>query len=736
MDDYFSLFKALRKIEALFLPFMPRSWRKMPPSYRMAGFFMDKLSVREKTSPWVAAITYSIRNGFYRAYHEKGLPAQGQSADAEMQLIRMVLALIVGIVAFSFTPWAHAASPYVKAVLVMGSGALLIFGSMGLSISALWASWGLLFPLMGSLVLANAPWFLIFLGGWVLLWHIPALKKEGSWRWYDWLATLPVLFFWMRAIAWIPWWSSFQNGCVSFTLWCLVCLGLNCTRGDKRIGAAFQLFFPASLFCLMLTVEGARSTFFHWRFYLTWKWFFWGCASFLLAFCVSFLEKWIAHLHILFRFRTIAFIFAAFGLGAFLSNSGGELKRFIDVSQSYLHSATWPLWWFIGAGIIMLIRRSAMILFNWVQAIPRLWLMPALLLIFMVTGWYLNWFPFVILRITETGFWGWVLTLTSGAMVLAVLRKKIALKEWAFWGLYILFLLNRYGQESHRVAHLTGAPPGALGFFLLTTWLMWLSYSVAGDNLAGLQKDGRDGVRAAALVGSLLWLLSSSLWSFYVDHNTIIRREISFELFMGFNFFGIFLIIYHMITVKYLNPDEKHKLPWHWIILFGILLVQILQCAEHYLVALHENLSLNDLHLALHGVYVDRTQSLGKTVPAWVLGPVWDWSWKAVRWAAAMLGISFLVLRGRGQPMPGALIITGTCLTSLAAAVAESYWLQLPSMAPYWSVVFRPWRINATVLGWNVGFLKLFGPYALAGLAWGSVLNAVIRRKEKFKAAF
>ena len=75
-------------------------------------------------------------------------------------------------------------------------------------------------------------------------------------------------------------------------------------------------------------------------------------------------------------------------------------------------------------------------------------------------------------RLSETGFWGLVLLLTSGAMVLALLKKRIALGEWAFWGLYVLVLLDRYGLESDRLAHQGNAPPGALGFFLLATWLM------------------------------------------------------------------------------------------------------------------------------------------------------------------------------------------------------------------------------------------------------------------------
>ena len=68
-------------------------------------------------------------------------------------------------------------------------------------------------------------------------------------------------------------------------------------------------------------------------------------------------------------------------LGIFLLSADGELNQAVKDSQSYLHSATWPLWWFIGAGIIMLIRRSALVLFNWIHAILPFWL---------VWGWVLR----------------------------------------------------------------------------------------------------------------------------------------------------------------------------------------------------------------------------------------------------------------------------------------------------------------------------------------------------------
>ena len=723
MKQFFSLFKALRKIEAFFLLFTPQSWRKMPPSYHIAAFVIDKLSNRRTSSPWIAAMIYSIRNGFYMAYHEMGLGAQELLSDAEIRLTRLVLALMVGVVVIFFTPLAQLASPYVNGVLVVGSGALLIFGAMRISISALWASWALLFPVLGSLVIGTAPWLMIFLSGWVLIWHIPALGKKDTWEWYDWVAALPILFFWMMVIKWVPSWNTVQNGYLSFVLWAIISIGLIFTKKFARIFPALQLFFPASLFCLMLTIEGSRLLFTGSPFYKIWRWPLWVCVSFILSFLISNSAQWIARRKYFFNGFTILTVFMIFGLGIFATSFPDRFEQDIKISQNYLHSATWPLWWFIGCGIIMLIRKSTMNVFKFLQSIPHRGLMPLLLLLLSFGAWYFNLFSSLISVFTDKGFWVMTMILVFGALVLALCNKQRILQEWVFWGLYVLLLLNRYFLEQHRLVSASYAKPSGLAFFLLTIWIIWLNYSVVSENLAGLRKNGKDGVPVVALLGALLWLLTSSLWSIYVDENTMIQKEISLELFMGFNFFGISLIIYKMIVKKYLNLGVTFNLPWHWIILLGVGLVQLLQCAEHYTVALIEGSAFIDLHVTLHQVYVETVFPLEKAVPHWVFLPAWALTWRLIRWVAAMLGVSFLSARIKHRDMPGALLVTTACLTSLTVAVAESVWLQIPSMASFWAVVFRPWQVDKTVLGWNAGFLKVFIPYALAGFCWGRLLK-------------
>ena len=45
-----------------------------------------------------------------------------------------------------------------KGGLLLGSSILFIYGAMGISISALWAVWGVLFPVYVSLAIGIAPW--------------------------------------------------------------------------------------------------------------------------------------------------------------------------------------------------------------------------------------------------------------------------------------------------------------------------------------------------------------------------------------------------------------------------------------------------------------------------------------------------------------------------------------------------------------------------------------------------
>ena len=727
MDDFFSVFKSLRKVEALFLPFFPARWQETPPSYRIVSFWIERLRRGENKSEWRAALLYSMSKGFYRAYHQMGLISEGRMSPLEMRWMRLVLAMVAMVVAVFFIPQAKEVSPLVKGILLLGSCTLLIFGSMRLSVSALWASWGLLFPVLGFVALRFSPWGMLFLASWALVWHTPALKQEGTWRWFDWLATLPILFFWMTVVQWDPAWTACQNGYLSVLLWSFLWAGQVWARKHQGLSRALQLFWPSSILCIVLVAAIAGTPFAGSPFYKTWCWPLWLTSTSLLSLLIALLSRWLACREILFRFSVFVAVFALFGLSIFLLCPDDELYEVMKHSQSYLHSATWPLWWFIGAGIIMLIRRSALVLFNWAHALLPFWLLPVALLVFPALSCYFDWFPLLIQAVTKQGFLALSVVFASVAAFLAWRRKEIALREWVFWGVYFGFLLQRYWWEANRLAYGNAAEQGSAGFLLLALWLMWLSYHVVGESLAPLRKEGGDKISAVALMGAFLWLLTSSLWSIYVDQNLSIRKEIDVDLFMGFNFFGVSFIIYNMIVRKYVDLESDQTLPWHWILLLGVGLVQILQGVEHYVAAWTEGQSLTDLHVALHKVYVDLTLPLKKAAPQSVFLPSWVIPWRLARWVTVMTALTLLIQRADAKAMPRAMVISLTCLTSLAACVTESYWFIWPSMPPFLSVVFRPWQVDKTVMGWDLGFLVLFAPYAVTGLAWGWLLGKARR---------
>jgi hypothetical protein len=62
MDDLLSLFRSIRKVEVLFLSFLPARWRNPPPSYRIILPILKRLSRHEEQFPWAAALLYSIQN--------------------------------------------------------------------------------------------------------------------------------------------------------------------------------------------------------------------------------------------------------------------------------------------------------------------------------------------------------------------------------------------------------------------------------------------------------------------------------------------------------------------------------------------------------------------------------------------------------------------------------------------------------------------------------------------------
>ncbi|MBN1276736.1 MAG: hypothetical protein JXA35_04525 [Deltaproteobacteria bacterium] len=726
MEDLFSLVKIIRKVEALFLPLLPSSFQQKPPSYRLGAVWIEKLTRHENESKWKSALLYYIKNYLYRAYHEKGLASQGQLSETEIKWMRCILAVMAAVILAAFIPKAELLSPLIKGILLLGSSILILFGSALFSISALWAAWGFLFPILGATALESAPWSLFFLSCWVLIWHLPALKKGNSWSWYDWVATLPVLFFWMDVIRWIPSWTRCQNAYLSVILWGILWTALIVNK-NALISKSIQLFLPSSLLCFFLTLTLGKTWFSGLVFFRNWRWVLWVAATFSLGMILSKISPAITAFKSLFRFSTFIVIFLIFGaLICFFSNRDFLYDQ-IDTSAVLLGSATWPLWWFIGAGIIMFIRKTTMVLLNWIQALLPSWLLPVSLFVFPAAALYFDWIPFLIQAVGKNVFFIAASCLALVSCIFAFLKKENALREWIFWSMYIIFLLQRHWSSAHRMAYETSAELNLTGFLLLAFWLMWLGYDVVGEKLSEYAKNDQDRRKTAALLGAFLWLLASSLWSSYIDLNLNTRQEIQLNLFMGFNFFGCPFIIYRMILGERLNNEV---LPWPWILLAGIGLVQLLQGVEHYLVGFIQGWTPDELHSHLYSIHVIAERPIESIMPKWVLDPSWNYLCRFERWLAAMSLIIFLISFIKAKPEYRLeTVLSVTCLTSLAAGVTESYWFQWPSMSPFWSVIFRPWQIDRTLLSWGLRFLEFFSLYALAGIAWGLVFTLVQRTK-------
>jgi len=148
MDE---LIETIRKIESLFLSLLPRKWHNPPPSYRIIVPLLHKIGRYEKRFPWVEPLLYSIRTQIYPPYHEDILGTKEMTKD-EMNWIRFILAVVGFVLVMAFTGKAPLLSPWIKGGLLFASSVLFIYGAMHFSISALWATWGFLFPLVAALV--------------------------------------------------------------------------------------------------------------------------------------------------------------------------------------------------------------------------------------------------------------------------------------------------------------------------------------------------------------------------------------------------------------------------------------------------------------------------------------------------------------------------------------------------------------------------------------------------------
>jgi hypothetical protein len=185
------------------------------------------------------------------------------------------------------------------------------------------------------------------------------------------------------------------------------------------------------------------------------------------------------------------------------------------------------------------------------------------------------------------------------------------------------------------------------------------------------------------------------------------------------------LAIYHLVLRQYVPPDRSVRVPWGWVLLIGLGLVQLLQGAEHYVVGLAVYPSLDDFHKALRLAHDQR--ALDSVAPAWVAATGWWVTWRAIRWLVAMSVLACLIVRQRREDWSFLAWMTAAAFTSLFVAIAEMNWMVWPGLRYDWAVVLRPWRV--TLFAWDRNFAVTYLVYGLAGLLWGWVLAWVRGRR-------
>lgn len=726
MEDLFSLLKAVRKIEVLILPFFPSRWRDPPPSYRIIVPLLEKLKRYKERFPWMDALVYSLQKRGYEAYHEEGLSVV-QMTPSEMKLVRFILSIVVLVIISAFTGYAQLMSPWIKASLFFGSCLLLLYGAKNLSISALWAAWGLLFvPFAMPLVVAG-PWVPILIGVLVLLWHIPGLNRVDSWRWFHVLATLPFLFFWAQMLhKLIPKWTHWQTGLLYFTLWFSIWTILFRFGNRPLISRTLQLFWPASLLGVVsllgkgllldqLDVHGIA------------RLISWILCTLLTSLLAAIWYRRIASWTFLFRLRTMAVIFGAFAAMLFFQESLTEVDGTLNISLGLVSDWLWPIWWLVGAGLVMAVRSVSIVLLRWIQALFRSWTMFLAVGSLSCAAFALGWLSPLIHETGKVFVVGALIVFSMGATVLALKKKEPILNEWLFWGFYLCFLFEQYISETHRTVETfySKTEMGIKGFLFLAVWLLWLSYQGAGDYLRKLKEQGMDqkyGISSVTLMGGFLWILTAMLWLSYLgegDQQISIRSKINYELFMGFTYIGVPLIVYRLIAPKYLSSRTSQKIPLHYPFLMGIGLVQILLGVEHVVVAIASHQPLDALLEKLHFAVLNKIP-LEQVMPPWFMNPSWLYPWRLARWLIAMIALMWAMGRNKQNQWFKPIVIFTACLTSISVATAETYWMVWPGLGYGWAGLFHP--DVRTSLMWSMDFLIKYVSYIVGGVVWGWLL--------------
>ena len=311
-----------------------------------------------------------------------------------------------------------------------------------------------------------------------------------------------------------------------------------------------------------------------------------------------------------------------------------------------------------------------------------------------------------------TAFFGLVLVVS---VIMAVKRRHAALKELVFWGIYTAFIVERYWFEVDRTAYGSTGPENWYTFLFLAVWILFLTYYALGGSLSELRKNDRMKLAPVLIIGALEWIFLALLWRGYVDGDFQVRLRINFDLLNGFSFLGMPFLVYYLIADRYSSTRTSRGLPWGWILLFGIGVVQLLQGVEHYVVGWFFHLSPAEVHRIVHGALVSDTPAPGFS-PQWVTEASWSWTWRLIRWVSVMICMTFAMRNIEEKKI----VFFGTVFSSLAVCTAESIWIWWPGMQDYWAVVFRPWTAYDVI--WTLDFAKWYLVYGLAGVIAGGLI--------------
>jgi hypothetical protein len=709
----YELIGIIHKIEILFLPLFPLKWQDPPPSYRMIIPLLNILNRYEKQFPWAGALLYSLQKDLYPPYHQDRLTMQ--ISKDEMIWVRFILTVILIILAMALIGKPNLLSPWVKGSLFWGSSTLFIYGAMHLSASALWATWGFLFPVVGSLAIGVAPWALVFLASWGLIWQVYTLNVRKTWQWFDWLSTFPILFFWVGHVSKMIYiWPLWQGSLLSLGLWMSLWIVLTHLGHRPWISKTLQFFWPASL--MMISLIGWVNP--------EWvglsRWVLWFIGTLGLSLCMSIITSRISLWSFLYRWETIAVVFFTYGLSLLFSGNSSELTEGINTGLFQLFNSMEILWWIVGAGIIMSVRGLTLILLKWTHAFLHTWIFFLTLCFIPLFAYVIGWLSPLISGIGVWNAFGWWVLFTLCTTLLVWRHKETFLREWMFWGFFVVLLFRQYFFDIHSAIELYWTKPvvSITGFMTLAIWLLWLNFFTVGKYLRKL-KEKTEGKGVIILLGALLWLMVALLWVSYVEQQFSIRGRMNYDLFRGFTVLGVPLILYHFIIRHFSKNEASTNFPWAWILILGIGLIQVTQGIEHSLVASMEGQSLDSMQHFFHQTLL-KGIPLEKVVPVWVMHPIWVLLWRILRWFMVMVTLTWII-QHQGMNQRGSLsLVWIVCLTSLTVWTSEETWFFWPSMPLEWAVILRPW-IQTTFL-WDENSLKRYIIYLLAGFVWGLVL--------------